>query len=176
MNRQAQARRDLQIALERTLGFSEVDVAQRYGVDCRTVRRVYKRWKEDRIQVEDLDPCSELTAYLLRLDAAIAELGLIRMSARNSRVRVAAIRAQLAAMSERMRVLMDVGVVPRVDAVDSGHAALRAAHATQIGAWIRKRVRTEELPAELASWVRDVIADWTENGPKRPFEPEGDTF
>lgn len=174
MTREEQRRRDEQIALARVLGVSEIDAAARFGVDERTVRRAYKRWKDGAFHFEDFDPVAAIEEHIIRLDCIVSDLAVERTSRRNSAsVRIQAMLAQSRIWVKKLEVLMEVGVVPRLD---DKSEAWRQEHAGQIHAWLRSKARREGLPGELADWLAEGIEDWVKRAPKGSWSDKADTF
>ena len=95
MKRSEQHRRDLAIAVEiASTNRTQAEDANAYGVSPKTVQRACKRARR---LSSDFDAKPALGIYevdLLRLDAAIEDLGIARAEAQNPRTAIAAIRLQ----------------------------------------------------------------------------------
>ena len=101
MNRLDQSRRDHQIAADAATGSKRAELARRYGVSERTVRRALGR-----VQRADGGAQERLADFHRYLDAAIEQLGFDRLQARNPRTRIAALRLQMDLMRDRERPVL----------------------------------------------------------------------
>lgn len=78
MNRLDQSRRDHQIAADAATGCKQSELARRYGVSKRTVRRALGR-----VQRTDVGAQERLADFHRYLDTAIEQLDFDRLQARN---------------------------------------------------------------------------------------------
>jgi hypothetical protein len=156
---------------------SEDDAAAKYGVDVTTVRRADKRWKDGRFKFEGFDPVDAVRDYLLRLAQIASHLELERMTSSDPSTRIDALTAKLGALKESTRVMLEFGLIPRVD---PSADAWRQEHAAQIQAWLRSKARgegwEEDVANELADWAAEGIEDWLKNAPTGLWSKKGDTF
>lgn len=105
MNREERLRRDFAIASEALSGRSQKDIALRFQLSPRTVRRAIGRIRNLE-SGHGSDPFDQLRRRLAQLEIAIEDLAVSRLEARNPRTRIAAIRAQTAVMTDHMGMLM----------------------------------------------------------------------
>lgn len=111
MNRREQERRDHLIAAGSASGLCQNELADRFGVSERTVRRALGRVRGAAVR-PSLD---RLTDHCDQLDEAIEQLGIARSAAENPRTVVAAIGAQAQLLMRRHEIWADLGLAPFPD-------------------------------------------------------------
>lgn len=163
--------RDLQIGIQRSLGHSEEAVAENHGVSTRTVRRVYKKLRDDAHRPDASDPVGLITEEVMRLDSLAEDLAKERIWGRSSDVRIRAMLGQLRVWKTRRGVLTDIGVFPSAD-----YQSIRRGCATQIEGWLRTEIGAAGYPNELGVWISKRIQDWVDDGPKTPHSEKWDIF
>lgn len=163
MNRSEQLRRDFQIGVERACGRPEREVAARYAVTTRTVRRAHARFVKDRVSPLDIDPVEEVIESIQQLDQAVHDLALERVAARNPMTKAVLIMAQVRIWGERRRIFQEIGILPRVN---SHYPQLRQLHADQICDWLSQKLRGEGVDPSVHDWLKERLDEWVETGPK----------
>ena len=121
VTRAEQIERDLSIALDvATSSLTQADIAARYGVGERTVRRALKRVAQR--GVPGGPPRLEMTrTTLVRLQAAIEEIALLCDQAADPETRLAAIRLQAGLMAQQVDLELACLRYRFPDLSNSGH-------------------------------------------------------
>lgn len=110
-NRLEQVQRDTEIFRAAMRGLQPETLAPAYGLQASTVREIIKRMGKEARRISDQDPAEILQEHIWMLDAAIDELAAIAAKEKGS-ARVAAIRARLDAMRDKVQTLQSVGYLP----------------------------------------------------------------
>jgi hypothetical protein len=106
------AARNSQIVRARLRGLGEAEVANRFAVTTRQVRRVLAEHRESRPRLDNLDPLEVVVDVLDSYEALAAELAELAERTRHDGVRLGAIRARLDANKARIDLLQAAGVLP----------------------------------------------------------------
>ena len=106
------AARNSQIVHARLRGLGETEVAGRFGVTPRQVRRVLAEHREGRPRVDHIDPLEVVGDVLDGYEALAEELAELADRTRHDGVRLGAIKARLEAQKAKIELLQAAGVLP----------------------------------------------------------------
>lgn len=144
MTRRDQARRDLQIAAEAALGSTQADLAARYDVSDRTIRRALQR-----VGRSSARPSIERLGERWRqIDSAVDQAAQVRMTATDPATTLAAIRTQIELSGERLSLLRLLGLAPT-----GASPSLRSLSDSLLDA-----AEADGLSTEFQAWLRDATA------------------
>lgn len=106
MNRREQVQRDHRLAAEAAAGASQAELARRFNISERTVRRALGKVRES----GGAASFDRLADRHQQLEVAIEDLAYARTAAGNPRTRVAAIRLQAQLMKDQALLALDEGL------------------------------------------------------------------
>ncbi|MEJ7787879.1 MAG: hypothetical protein WKF96_24015 [Solirubrobacteraceae bacterium] len=104
-------RRDVRIVADRARGLRWATIAERHGVSERQCRTVWAEHRDQRLTGHDADPESVVHHALESFEAAIEDFALLAESASHDAVKLGAIKARLAATTERLEFMKMVGLL-----------------------------------------------------------------
>ena len=106
------AARNSQIVRARLRGLGEAEVATRFTVTPRQVRRVVAEHRESRPRLDSIDPLEVVGDVLDGYDALAEELAELADSTSHDGVHLGAIRGRLAVHGAKIELLQAAGVLP----------------------------------------------------------------
>ena len=156
MTRDRQLRRDLAIALEAIGGRPQREIATRYGICTRTVRRAIGRAQQLADGNYSKETLESLDKRWTELTASIEDLGIARIEAQNPRTLIAAISKQSKLMHARSKLQI---ACARIDpARDRQRIALAQEFADQLLAAARRDGLARETRIWLATATSRLVA------------------
>jgi hypothetical protein len=94
-------RRDALIVADRARGLTWPTIARRHDLTERQARTVWSEWQAAEPGLGDIDPVAALAEALAQIESVAGDCALLLETTKNDAVRVAAIKARLAAISQR---------------------------------------------------------------------------
>src|ERR1044072_4968477 len=149
--------RNLEIVLESRAGASQTRIAQRWGMNERSIRRILKNFPARMPQAFN-EPLLEIEDNVLALRSAIEELAAIAEETSYERVRVQAIGKKVNALGAEFKLYERLGLVPDLSPTRPQHAREFSADFFQ---WCRrKKVAGEPLSDDAIKVIRLLLEDF----------------
>lgn len=111
-NAREQVRRDARIVADRARGLTWPTIAERHGLSERRCRTIWKTRVSGLDDLGERDLVATLRDAIANLDAVIEDCALLAERTANDSVRLGAIKARMAAMSEKLGLLQRCGLLP----------------------------------------------------------------
>lgn len=108
----ARVERNAEVVRDRARGFGWTKVAERNDLSERQCRRICKEWRESRPREQDQDPLELFEELLDSYDAGIEDLAVVLEEASQDAVKVGAIKARVALIEDKAKLLQAVGLLP----------------------------------------------------------------
>jgi hypothetical protein len=106
------AARNAEIVRARLRGLGEVEIANRFGITSRQVRRVLAEHRRSRPRLDDIDPVEVVIDVLGGYESLAEELALLAERTRHDGVRLGAIKGRLELHRARIDLLQAAGALP----------------------------------------------------------------
>ncbi|HKP90084.1 MAG TPA: hypothetical protein VJT75_08935 [Thermoleophilaceae bacterium] len=165
MRKAERIRRDFDIVFAWLRGLTYRRISQVYGISERQVKRIVAKHREEQGTVDHwAEALDRVDAEFEHLDAAIADLALIRLNTNSDAIRIKAITHQTQLMQRRVDLLLAIGALPRkprpvLDA-PAGLPDIVWDYCRKHGLSVRD---SEELLDALLAWAQ---RDWGELHPR----------
>jgi len=108
----ARVERNAEVVRDRARGFGWSRVAERNGLSERQCRRICEEWRESRRREPDQDPLELFEELLDAYDAGVEDLAVVLEEASQDAVKVGAIKARVALIEDKAKLLQAVGLLP----------------------------------------------------------------
>jgi len=108
----ARVERNAEVVRDRARGFGWTRVAERHDLSERQCRRICEEWREARPREHDQDPLELFEELLESYNSGIEDLALVLEEASQDAVKVGAIKARVALIEDKAKLLQAVGLLP----------------------------------------------------------------
>jgi hypothetical protein len=149
--------RDARVVADRVRGLGWSAVADRNGISRRQAQNIFRTYRHTRPSLLDRDPLAEAEQTLDEFDDLVERLSLLAEASNNDAVKLGALRAQLKAHVERLKLLTALHVVPAARPGALHERDVRLLVQLVLAVFAKNGV-SPEVEADLHAAVRDYRA------------------